>query len=156
MRSRLDQGCLLFFFKFFFVRYSKSSSFSTHKTRCSTGRSLIQPQRSNPEQLGHVWTQHSSLIQVWIWIVIKYNVVDTAKVSDTEWMWSNEIKNYLFCFCAIHYAVEYKSPKINIWRKILFNFWNLKWEKFYSTPPHFCHLPQSLIPKIISIQQSSR
>ena len=33
-------------------------------TRCSTGRSFTRLQKSNPEQLGQVWTQHLSLIQL--------------------------------------------------------------------------------------------
>ena len=39
---------------------------------CFAERSRIRPQRSNPEQLAQKWTQYSGLIQVWIWIVVKY------------------------------------------------------------------------------------
>ena len=64
-----------------------------NKTRCSAERSFIRPQRLNPERLGQVWTQHSSWIQLWIWIVIKK--LTQHRFSDTEWMWSNELKIFV-------------------------------------------------------------
>ena len=54
-----------------FQIYRYVSLISALTTRCSAGHSFIRLQRSNPEQLGQVWTQHLSLIQLWIWIVIK-------------------------------------------------------------------------------------
>ena len=52
--------------------FSGYNAIKTNKTRCSAGRSFIRPQRSVPEQLGQVWTKHLSVIQLWIWIVIKF------------------------------------------------------------------------------------
>ena len=40
--------------------------------KCFTGPSLIQPQRSNPEFLGQVWTHHSNFIQIWILNMMRY------------------------------------------------------------------------------------
>ena len=59
-----------------YTKYSWPNAYSLRKTdqnitRCSARGSFIRPQSSNPERLGQVWTQHSSWIQLWIWIVIK-------------------------------------------------------------------------------------
>ena len=48
----------------FFLNFEKSEKESQRITRCSARRSFIRPQKSNPEQLGQVWTQHLSLIQL--------------------------------------------------------------------------------------------
>ena len=73
---------------------------------CFAERRLIRPQKSNTEQLGQKWTQYKCLIQVWIWIVIKYlthilsfwhriTVVEELRSGYMIWI-------YIFCFCAIH------------------------------------------------------
>ena len=48
-------------------------------TRCN----LIRPWRSNPEQLGQVWTHHSNLTQLGILITIRYLTQD-KKVTITK------------------------------------------------------------------------
>ena len=47
-------------------------SFNPGLIKCFAGCSMIRPQWSNPEQLGQVWTQQSNLIQLRVWILIKY------------------------------------------------------------------------------------
>lgn len=101
-------------------RLSFTANVSRHVPRPN---SLIRPQTSNPEQLGQVWTQLSSLIQFWILIVIKY-----LRDHGTEWLCSQRTENvrldfYLSCSniqnlntCKIQHIKEPK--KLYIFYKI--------------------------------------
>ena len=79
-------------------------------------------------------------------------IVDTAKVFDTQWMWSNELKTFFLpltnSLCCWILILSKKCLK-----KFSFYLWNLKWEKLL--PPHVFHILLSLIPKLISIQISN-
>ena len=87
------------------------------RTRCSAGRSFMRPQWLNPEQLGQIWSQYSSLIlsEFGLWSNFWNNIGFCHKINVvkdlTNLLQNTEISSWNFSKFEIWKMLKKKSLK---------------------------------------------